>query len=153
MRRVDKATASGRCHDCGFTLVEILIVVLTLGLLAAIVVFAIGGTRSDSVSSVCRSDVRAIQTAAEAVYTTSGSYPGTSSGLLASAHTNSSLKDWPGGTVTHHGHVFTTTDDVAFTFSGSGTTYQLGIYGKSLSGTTIDDKATASEVRAACTSS
>lgn len=145
------ACALPRPADAAFTLIEILIVIVVLGLLAAIVVFAVGGTRDDTVSSLCRTDVRAIQTAAESVFTSTGSYPGNEAGLLASAHTSSSLKEWPGGAVTHHGHVFATTDDVAFTFNGSGASYQLGIYGKNLAGTVVGETATANDVRVACT--
>src|SRR3954466_9936349 len=86
--------------DEGFTLIELLIVVIILGVLAAIVVFAVGSTRKDAVDATCKTDVKSIQLAAEAVKTKSGSYPATQSGLLAtSSSTNGEvLKTWPGGT-------------------------------------------------------
>ena len=61
--------------DAGFTLIELLIVIVILGILAAIVVFAIGSTRGDAVSSSCKTDYKSIELAMEAFYTKNGSYP------------------------------------------------------------------------------
>src|SRR3954463_1709661 len=88
----------------GFTLIELLIVVIILGVLAAIVVFAVGSTRKDAVDATCKTDVKSIQLAAEAVKTKSGSYPATSAtgqggdNLLATSSSANGevLKTWPG---------------------------------------------------------
>ena len=50
----------------GFTLIELIIVVVILGILAGIVVYAIGGTRNDAVASVSAADKHQIVTAEEA---------------------------------------------------------------------------------------
>ena len=63
-------------NEDGFTLIELLIVIIVLGILAAIVVFAIGSTRKDSVASSCKTNVKAVELSAEAVYTKTGVYPG-----------------------------------------------------------------------------
>jgi general secretion pathway protein G len=64
-----------RSEEGGFTLIELLIVVIILGILAAIVVFAVGTTRKDSVAATCKTNVKAIQLSGEAVKTKSGAYP------------------------------------------------------------------------------
>jgi len=50
----------------GFTLLELLIVIVVLGILAGIVGFAVSNFRSDAVNSACRTDVRTLQTASAA---------------------------------------------------------------------------------------
>ena len=59
----------------GFTLIELLIVIVILGILAAIVVFAIGKTRGDSVASSCKTNFKSVELSAEAIKTKSGKYP------------------------------------------------------------------------------
>jgi general secretion pathway protein G len=49
----------------GFTLVELLIVIVILGILAAIVVFAVNGIQNKSAEAACKADVQTITTAAE----------------------------------------------------------------------------------------
>ena len=52
----------------GFTLIELLIVIVILGILAAIVVFAVSGITDNGTTSACKSDVKTIDTAAEAYF-------------------------------------------------------------------------------------
>lgn len=61
----------------GFTLIELLIVIIILGILAAIVVFAVGSTRKDSVASTCKTDFKSLELSAESVNTKVGLYPAT----------------------------------------------------------------------------
>jgi prepilin-type N-terminal cleavage/methylation domain-containing protein len=81
-----------KAKDEGFTLIELLIVVIILGILAAIVVFAIGSTKKDSVNATCRTDVKSIVLAEEAWNTTQGSYTALQGDLTG---TKGTLKDWP----------------------------------------------------------
>jgi general secretion pathway protein G len=84
-------------HDgeAGFTLVELLVVIVILGVLAGIVVFAVGGITNNSTKSTCKSDVATAQTAEDAYYANNNAYipiSGTaptlvSVGLLRSAPT------------------------------------------------------------------
>jgi prepilin-type N-terminal cleavage/methylation domain-containing protein len=68
-------------NEEGFTLIELLIVIIVLGILAAIVVFAIGNTRKDSVASSCKTTWKSVELAAEAANTKSGAYPSDSQHL------------------------------------------------------------------------
>lgn len=50
----------------GFTLVELLIVIAILGILAAVVVFAVGQVQDSARNSACEIEIRTVRTAAEA---------------------------------------------------------------------------------------
>ena len=54
--------------EAGFTLVELLVVIVILGVLAAIVVFAIGGVKDRGAQSACKADSRALEAAEEAYF-------------------------------------------------------------------------------------
>ncbi len=62
-------------EESGFTLIELMIVIVILGVLAGIVVFAVGGITDRGTSAACKTDVSTIQTAVEAYYAKQGSYP------------------------------------------------------------------------------
>ena len=55
----------------GFTLVELLVVIVILGILAAVVVFAVGGITNKGKTSACTIEVRTINTALQAFYANS----------------------------------------------------------------------------------
>jgi len=67
----------------GFTLVELLIVIVILGILAGIVVFAVGNLGNNAKTNACASEKATIITAAEAYKAQTGAYP----------------TDGPGGTI------------------------------------------------------
>jgi prepilin-type N-terminal cleavage/methylation domain-containing protein len=54
--------------DSGFSLIELLVVILILGILAAVVVLAIGVFRDDAEDSACPADFRNLITASEAYF-------------------------------------------------------------------------------------
>ncbi len=91
MSRVLKQLRSTEDHknviEKGFTLVELLIVIVILGILAGIVVFAVGNLTSNAKTNACATEKSTIVTAAEAFKANSGAYPAnmaalTTAGLL-----------------------------------------------------------------------
>lgn len=54
----------------GFTLVELLVVIAILGILAGVVVFAVGNTTDDAKTNACNVELRAIKTAIAAAEAT-----------------------------------------------------------------------------------
>ena len=66
----------------GFTLVELLIVIVILGILAGIVVFAVGNLTSSAKTNACSTEKSTIITADEAYKAQNGSYTDTA-GLVA----------------------------------------------------------------------
>jgi len=57
-----------RRHDGGYTLIELLLVIVVLAILATIVVTAVGGFRSDATSSSCDADAHVLSVASEAYF-------------------------------------------------------------------------------------
>ena len=53
-------------HDKGFTLVELLIVIVILGILATVTVFAVRGITDQGKASTCKADSKTLQTGYEA---------------------------------------------------------------------------------------
>src|ERR1700722_9045033 len=74
----------------GFTLIEILIVIVILGILAAIVVFAVQNLTSSSATASCGSDYKTTATAAEAHKAQMGGYPNATGGDAALKITDNS---------------------------------------------------------------
>jgi prepilin-type N-terminal cleavage/methylation domain-containing protein len=76
----------------GFTLVELLIVIVILGILAGIVVFAVGNLTSSAQKNACSTEKSTIITADEAYKAQNGSYTNTaglvSAGLLKTTPLN-----------------------------------------------------------------
>jgi general secretion pathway protein G len=63
-----------RKSEKGFTLTELLVVIAILGILAAVVVFAVGGINNNSKDSACKTEKQTLQTAEEAYYAQNKSY-------------------------------------------------------------------------------
>ena len=69
-------------NDKGFTLVELLIVIVILGILAAVTVFAVRGITDKSQENSCATEKRAIETATEAYFADTGGDAGTMAVLV-----------------------------------------------------------------------
>lgn len=63
----------------GFTVVELLIVIVVIGILAAIVIVAYNGIRVNSIEASMQSDLRTASTILDSERVRSGSYPASAS--------------------------------------------------------------------------
>jgi general secretion pathway protein G len=77
----------------GFTLVELLIVIVILGILASVTVFAVRGITTKAKSTACLSDKKVLEVAAESFMAQHGSYPTNTSEMV----TDGLLKDVTAG--------------------------------------------------------
>jgi general secretion pathway protein G len=66
----------GLGHEDGFTLIEALIVIVLLGILAAIVVFAVQNLSGSSETAACQSDYKTVEAAVKAYKAQALNYPG-----------------------------------------------------------------------------
>ncbi|MSX00685.1 MAG: prepilin-type N-terminal cleavage/methylation domain-containing protein [Actinobacteria bacterium] len=59
----------------GFTLIELLVVIAILGVLAGVVVFAVGGVSANAKKTACKTERKTVETAMEAYKADNGAYP------------------------------------------------------------------------------
>lgn len=93
-----RRTRTGHHHrrvDSGFSMIELLIVILVIGVLAATVLLALSGTNTSAARSACNSDARSVEVAVEAFHdnpgnSAYGNYPNSTSGTPSG---NSQLTD------------------------------------------------------------
>jgi general secretion pathway protein G len=74
-RGSDKLIDDDKLIERGFTLVELLIVIVILGILAGIVVFAVGNMSSNARSTGCNAEKTTISEALESYKSQTGAYP------------------------------------------------------------------------------
>ena len=80
--------------NAGFTLIEIMVVVLILGLLAALVVPRIVGRTDDARVTKAKSDIKAIESALNLFKIDNGFYPSSAEGLAALVQAPPRAKKW-----------------------------------------------------------
>lgn len=69
---MDTITPRSRRHDSGFTLVEILIVIVIVGVLGTVVVMSVNGVATDAEETACLADRRTLEKATEAFFAQRG---------------------------------------------------------------------------------
>jgi prepilin-type N-terminal cleavage/methylation domain-containing protein len=72
---MNRMVQRARSEESGFTLIELMIVIVILGVLAGIVIFAVGGITDNGNVAACKSDVKTISVAVEAYKAKHGNYP------------------------------------------------------------------------------
>ena len=125
-----------RAAQSGFTLIEIMVVVIIIGLLAAVVAPQMLTKVDDARVAKAKQDVQALQTALTMFRLDNFSYPSTEMGLkaLAQKPDSTTVKNWrPGGYVQHvnkdpwgHDYLY----QVPGTHGGEYDLYSLGADGK-----------------------
>jgi prepilin-type N-terminal cleavage/methylation domain-containing protein len=75
IRQIQQRDRTAGGSDDGFTLVELLIVIVVLGILSGIVVFGVARFRTDAQTSACKADIATVSTAADAYDAQTGGYP------------------------------------------------------------------------------
>ena len=109
-------------QDKGFTLVELLIVIVILGILATVTVFAVRGITDKGKTNACDIEKKTIETAAEAYYAQEGADASEATGGVAGAiallSTSGFLKDDPSVNWTYTAGSGTTSASVAYTSTG-----------------------------------
>ena len=98
--------------DKGFTLVELLIVIVILGILATVTVFAVRGITDQGQSSACAADEKTLQVAAEAYMAQNGSYPANTAAMVSEGLLRDVSPNW---TYTHVPATATTPEDFTLT--------------------------------------
>jgi general secretion pathway protein G len=119
-----------RGSEEGFTLIELMVVILIIGLLATIVVQNLRGATDKAKRIKAEADISALKTALDRYYLDNGSYPSSDQGLpaLVSAPSNGKIPaDYPPG-----GYIEKIPNDPwgnAYVYQSDGDNYVLKSYG------------------------
>lgn len=93
---MSKKKAERRCRENGFTLVELLLVLVILATLAAIVVPKFAGRTEQAKATSATTQVTSFETALDAFEVDMGYYPEGSDGLMQLIERPKESKDWRG---------------------------------------------------------
>jgi general secretion pathway protein G len=126
------AMKSRRYKQDGFTLIEIMVVILILGLLATIVVQSLRGAADKAKKTKAQADLAEIKTALDRYYLDNGYYPTTDQGLgaLVSAPSSGRVP----GNYESGGYIERLPQDpwgTAYFYQSDGNTYTLKSFGPS----------------------
>ena len=81
-------------EEKGFTLVELLVVIVILGILAAIVVFSVRGINDKGEESACKTDVNMLTTAQEANFAQNNEWAASEAALITRGFITTESKWW-----------------------------------------------------------
>lgn len=77
-----KGLGGSRRSEGGFTLTELLVVIVILGVLASVVVFAVGGITDHGKASACSADRATLETAQETYFAQNDAYAASAAALV-----------------------------------------------------------------------
>ncbi|KNZ70684.1 type II secretion system protein G [Thermincola ferriacetica] len=80
-------------NDRGFTLIELMVVIVIIGIIAAIAVPRFVNAISDARAETDKANIKMLQSAVERVYAKTGSYPNTLNDLVNGGYIKSIPKD------------------------------------------------------------
>jgi prepilin-type N-terminal cleavage/methylation domain-containing protein len=117
---LERRMAGIKENDKGFSLIELLVVVIIIGILAAIAIPIYIGVQNSAKDSAVQADLANAKTAVVAYYTNEGSYPAAinSATLSDYGYSSSSVTDGSSGTASITAFCLTAT-------SGSGTVFYI----------------------------
>ena len=97
--KVQRKNASRSQHQHGFTLIEIMVVVIILGILAAIIAPNVIGRVGDAQVAAAKQDIRGIESALKFYRLDNFAYPTTEQGLeaLVTRPADPSIRNWKQG--------------------------------------------------------
>jgi general secretion pathway protein G len=75
-----------RANENGFTLIELLITVVILGVLAGVVVFAVGQFNTDGVDAACKADKKNVEIADEALFAKTAAHAASTAELVTAGY-------------------------------------------------------------------
>jgi general secretion pathway protein G len=93
--RNPEAIKSTEPTNDGFTMIEILIVIVVLGILAAVVIFAVGGITGKTAVASCQADGSTIETAMAAFENQNPEVTITTSNITGTALGGPYIQSWP----------------------------------------------------------
>lgn len=97
-----------RCRECGFTLIELMVVIVILGILAGLIVPRIMGRPDEARQAKARIQIESLETALKLYKLDNGNYPTTEQGLQALVEApavGSQAKKWRQGGYLEKGKV------------------------------------------------
>ena len=112
----------------GFTLIEIMVVVIIIGLLAAVIVPSVMKRVDDAKVAKAKEDIQSLETALTMYYMDNSKYPTNDQGLtaLTTQPTDPSIKNWKSGGYIERISKDPWGNDYVFTFPGThGKAYDL----------------------------